>query len=151
MIHRMKVPNYDSTDDNVENNKQLYDFMPDRPFRMLICGESGSGKSNLLTHLIYKLLYYDKIYLHSKNLQQQKYQDLMKICEPISNGIGYNIIETYNDKIVPLSKLPDNNQKMIVFDDFLNTGKKNDSEIRNYWTNSGNKNCSCIYLSQSFF
>ena len=41
----MRIPNYDSTDDDVENYKQLYPFMPNRCFRMLICGPSGSGKT----------------------------------------------------------------------------------------------------------
>ena len=47
--------------------------------------------------------------------------------------------------------MPCDNQKLVIFDDYLNTGTKNDAEIRNYFTNSGNKNCSCIYLSQSYY
>ena len=41
----MKIPNYDTGDDVVTNFTQLHDFMPDRCFRMLICGPSGSGKN----------------------------------------------------------------------------------------------------------
>ena len=37
-------------------------FMPNDNFRMLICGPSGYGKTNTLMHMIYQLLYYDKIY-----------------------------------------------------------------------------------------
>ena len=47
--------------------------------------------------------------------------------------------------------MPCDNQKSVIFDDYLNTGAKTDSEIRNYFTNSRNKTCSCIYLSQSFY
>lgn len=97
------------------------------------------------------MLYYDKIYLYSKNLHQNKYQHLLKTFEPFNNEVGYDIIEPSNDKIIPLSKLSDDNQKLVIFDDYLNTGTKNDAEIRNYFTNSRNKNCSCIYLSQSFY
>ena len=43
------------------------------------------------------------------------------------------------------------NQTLIVFDDYLNTRSKNDAEIRNCFTNSRNKNCCCIYLSQSYY
>ena len=101
--------------------------------------------------MIYRLVYYDKIYLYAKNLQQNKYQHLIKLFEPISEEIGYPIIETSNNEIIPLSELSDDNQKLVIFDDYLNTGTKNDAEIRNYFTNSRNKNCSCIYLSQSFY
>ena len=42
----MKFRNYDI--DNSDNDlKQLYDFMPNSTFRMLIC-PSGSGKTNVL-------------------------------------------------------------------------------------------------------
>ena len=133
------------------NYKQKVSFMPDRCFRMLICAPSGGGKTNLLLDMIYRLVYYDKIYLYAKNLQQNKYQHLIKFFEPISEEIGYPIIETSNNKIIPLSELSDDNQKLVIFDDYLNTGTKNDAEIRNYFTNSRNKNCSCIYLSQSFY
>ena len=47
--------------------------------------------------------------------------------------------------------MPCENQKLVIFDDYLNTGAKNDAEIRNYVTNTGYKNCSCVYLSQSFY
>ena len=75
----------------------------------------------------------------------------MQTFESLNQKVGYDIIEVSNDKIIPLSKMSDDNQKLVIFDDYLNTGAKNDQEIRNYFTNSRNKNCSCIYLSQSFY
>ena len=95
----MKIPNYDVKDDS-SNYKQLHDFMPDRCFRMLVATTSGSGKTNLLLDMIYRLLYYDKIYLYAKNLQQNKYQNLLKTFEPSNEEVGYHIIEVSNDKII---------------------------------------------------
>ena len=118
---------------------------------MLIAALSGCGKTNLLLDMIYRLLYYDKIYLYAKNIQQSKYQNLMKTFEPLKKEVGYDVIHVSNDKIIPLTELSDDNQKLVIFDDYLNTGTKNDTEIRNYFTNSRNKNCSCIYISQSFY
>ena len=46
----MEIPNYDSTNDPDKKYKQLYPFMPSDTFRMLICGNGGSGKTNLLYH-----------------------------------------------------------------------------------------------------
>ena len=78
----MEIPNYDVKGDEDSNFTQLYPYMPDRCFRMLICAPSGSGKTNLLLHMIKKpLLFYDKIYLYAKNLQQNKYQHLLKEFE----------------------------------------------------------------------
>ena len=130
----MKIFNYDVKDDTGDY-KQLYRFMPDRCFRMLITAPSGGGKTNLLLDMIYRLLFYDKIYLYAKNLQQSKYQHLMQTFIPMYKEVGYDIIEVSNDKIIPLSEMPDENQKLVIFDDYLNTGAKNDQEIRNYFTN----------------
>ena len=108
------------------------------------------GKTNVLLDMTYRLLYYDKIYLYARNLQQSKCQHLIDLFEPISQEAGYPIFEASSDKIIPLHKMPCDNQKLVIFDDYLNTGTRNDAEIRNYFTNSRNKNCSCIYLYQSY-
>ena len=60
----MEIPNYDFNEDENTNFKQLYNFMPKSNFRMLICGNPGSGKTNLLYHILMKpLVYYDQIHL----------------------------------------------------------------------------------------
>ena len=74
----MEIPNYDSETKN-KKFQQPHPFMPKDTFRMLICGNRGSGKTNLLYHMLNEpLLYYDEIYLYAKNLDQEKYQNLMK-------------------------------------------------------------------------
>ena len=71
IITKMEIPNYDV---DIKNKKfrQLYSFMPDDTFRMLICGNSGSGKTNLLYHmLIEPLLYYDNIFLYMPKISSR--------------------------------------------------------------------------------
>ena len=69
----MDIPNYDTSD--AENNyNKLCPFMPSDTFRMLICGNTGCGKTNFLYHILMKpLIYYDDIYLYARNLEQNKY------------------------------------------------------------------------------
>ena len=151
IIIKMEIPNYDINTKN-KKFKQLYPFMPKDTFRMLICGNSGSGKTNLLFHMLIELLfYYDKIYLYAKNLEQEKYQNLMKEMNEASNEeAGYKIMEVSNDKIIPITHLPyEDNQKIIIFDDYV--CEKNQSEIVDHFIQGRHKNCSVIYLSQSFY
>ena len=79
--------------------------MPDRCFKMLICGKTGCGKTNTVLHmLINPLIYYDKIFLYSKNLEQEKYSLLPKKLERIAtvNKIPIDeILHRSNEEIKP--------------------------------------------------
>ena len=123
--------------------------MPDRCFRMLICGPSGSGKTNTLMHMICSLLYFDKVHLYAKNLEQSKYQNLLDIFKPISKEVGYNVVEASNDKIIPVGDLDSDSQKLVIFDDFV--CDKNQKPLIDYFIRGRHKNCSVIYLSQSYY
>ena len=43
----MEIPNYDSSEKSDNGFTQLYKYMPKDTFRMLLAGNSGSGKTNL--------------------------------------------------------------------------------------------------------
>ena len=145
----MKIPNYDPGSSE-SDYRQGHPCMPADVFRMLICGPSNSGKTNTLLHMLYELLEYDKIYLFSKNLHQNKYQDLLqKFAEKINPKVGYEVIEAHGDEIIPLEELPEDNQKIVVFDDLV--CEKNQNSIINYFINGRHKNCCVIYLSQTFY
>ena len=144
----MEIPNYDS---NIKKLKKRYSFMPNDTFRMLICGNSGSGKTNLFRYhmLIEPLLYFDEIHLYAKNLDQEKYQNLMNKMNEMSRTVGYDIMNVSNDKIIPISDIDyEDNQKLAIFDDYV--CKKNQRQIVDYFIQGRHKNCSVIYLSQGF-
>ena len=147
----MEIPNYDSNDDTNKKFKQLFPYMPSDTFRMLICGNSGSGKTNLLYHMLMKpLLYYDEIYLYARNLEQDKYQKLIKKMMDLSHKLGYEILHTSNDEIIPVTEMEYlDNQKLVIFDDYV--CDKNQRQLIDYFIQGRHKNCSVIYLSQSFY
>ena len=64
----MQIPNYVRGRDANTRYKQLYGYMPNAPFRMLMASPSGSGKTNILVHILQvQLVYYDKVYLYARN------------------------------------------------------------------------------------
>ena len=146
----MEIPNYDSDTKN-KKFKQLLPFMPKDTFRMLICGNSGSGKTNILYHmLIEPLLYFDEIYLYAKNFDQEKYQNLMIKMNEMSRTVGYDIMNASNDRIIPINDIDyEDNQKLVIFDDYV--CERNQRQIVDYFIQGRHKNCSVIYLSQSFY
>ena len=68
----------------------------------------------------------------------------------ISRETGYDILSVSNDIIIPINNLPyEDNQKIFIFDDYV--CEKDQSEIVDYFIQGRHKNCSVIYLSQSFY
>ena len=147
----MEIPNYDSTDDIDKKYKQLFPFMPADTFRMLICGNSGSGKTYLLYHMLIKpLLYFDEIYLYARNLEQDKYQKLIQKMRELSSKVRYEILHVSNDEITPVTEMDyEDNQKLVIFDDYV--CDKNQRRLIDYFIQGRHKNCSVICLSQSFY
>ena len=118
-------------DDYVNENKTEHNknwpYILDHPYRILITGGSGSGKTNELLDLIENQPDIDKIYFYTKDLFEAKYQYLIKICEKL--GIDY-----HNDPRVYLQHSNDMqdvykninyynpnkvNKILIVFDDMI--------------------------------
>ena len=106
---------------------EKWPYILDHPYRILIIGGSGSGKTNTLLNLIKKLGDIDKIYLYAKDLSKPKYEFLIKKLEDpgtkhlnnlnafieCSNTMDdvYENVNDYN----PIRKI----KILIVFDDMI--------------------------------
>ena len=66
-----------ANENNKKHNEKLL-CIPDYPYRILIFGGSGSGKTSTLLNLINKQNNIDKIYLYTKDLSEPKYEYLIK-------------------------------------------------------------------------
>ena len=63
--------NLDSvTNENNKEHNEKWPYIPDHPYRILIIGGSGSGKTNALLNLINEQDNIDKIYLYAKDLSE---------------------------------------------------------------------------------
>ena len=144
----MEITNYDK----VVDFKSIHDFMPQEgSFRMLLCGPSNCGKTNtLMIMLMNPLLYYDKLYIYPKNLEQGKYKTLENTLNDTSNVVVYNVVlEISNEEIMNLDELSSDSPKIVVCDDYI--CEKNQSPLIKYFIAGRHKKCSVIYLSQSYF
>ena len=83
-------------DDIVNENKTKHNknwpYILDHPYRILIIGGSGSGKTNALLNLIENQPDIDKIYLYAKDPHEVKYQYLINKRE----GVGINHFKELN-------------------------------------------------------
>ena len=58
----------DYKNENKTEHNLKWPYIPDHPWRILITGGSGSGKTNALLHLINNQPGIDKIYLSKKSI-----------------------------------------------------------------------------------
>ena len=65
--------NLDSiTNENNKKHNLRWPYIPDHPYRTLIIGSSGSGKTNTLLYLINEQIDIDKVDLYARDLNEPK-------------------------------------------------------------------------------
>ena len=155
--------NLDSiVNDKNEKHNEKWPYIPDHPYRILIIGGSGSGKTNTLLDLINQQRDIDKIYLHAKDLSESKYEHLIKNRE--NAGIKHlNDSKAFIDCSNTMNNVYENidlynpNRKrrvLIVFDDMIAdimTNKKFQSIIKELFIRCRKTNITLVFITQSYF
>ena len=152
----------DYANENIIEHNSKWPYVPDHPYRILIIGGSGSGKTNALLNLINNQPDIDKIYLYAKDPYGKKYQYLINKREKVglnhfndpktfmeySNDMQdvYKNIEDYN----PIQK----RKVLITFDDMIadmiNNNKLNPI-VTELFIRSRKLNISVVFIKQSYF
>ena len=155
--------NLDSiTNENNKEHNEKWAFIPDHPYRILIIGGSGSGKTNALLNLIKKQDFIDKIYLYGKDLCEPKYKFLIKKRE--NAGVKHlsdpkTFIECSNTMDDVYENIDDYNSNiqrkiLIVFDDIIAdiiTNKKFQAIFNELFIRCRKLNTLLIFITQSYF
>ena len=77
--YKIKKINFDDyTNENKRKHNPNQPYIPYHPYRILIIGCSGSGKTNALLNLKNNQPDIDKIYLYAKDPYEDKYQFLIR-------------------------------------------------------------------------
>ena len=148
--------------ENIIEHNSKWPYIPDHPYRILIIGGSGSGKTNALLKLINNQPDIDKISLYAKDPYEKKYQYLINKREKVgldhsndakafmeySNDMQdvYKNIEEYN----PIKK----RKVLIIFDDMIanmiNNNKLN-PVVTELFIRRRKLNFSIVFITQFYF
>ena len=66
------------TNENNKKHNEKCPYIPDHQYRILIIGDSGSGKTNVLLNSIKEQDDIDETYLYAKDLSEPKYEFFIK-------------------------------------------------------------------------
>ena len=153
-------------DDIVSENKIVHNknwpSIPDHPYRILIIGGLGSGKTNALINLINEQNDIDKIYLSPRDLSEPKYEYLIKKREDV--GIKHlnnpnafiECLNTMDDFHDIINDYNSNRRRkiLIVFNDMIQdimTNKKFQGIIKELLIRCRKLNISFVFITQSYF
>ena len=151
----------DYTNENEIEHNSKWPYISDHPYRILIVGGSGSGKTNALFNLINNQPYIDKIYMYAKDPCETKYQCLINKREKV--GLNHfdpkAFMEYSNDMQDVYKNIEDYNpgkkrKILIVFDDMI-ADMINEERLNPIVTElfiRGRKlNISIVFITQSYF
>ena len=152
----------DYTNENIIEHNSKWPYIPDQPYRILIIGGSGSGKTNASLNLINNHPNIDKIYLYAKDPYDAKYQCLINKREKV--GLDHfndpkDFIEYSNDMQDVHKNIDNYNPRkkrkvLIVFDDMIAdmiNNKKLDSIVTELFIRGRKLNISIVFITQSCF
>ena len=154
--------NLDSiTNENNKEHNEKWPYIPDHPYRILIIGGSGSGKTNALLNLIKEQDDIDKIYLYAKDLSEPKYEFLIKKCEDAGikhlndSNAFIECSNTMDDVYENIDNFNLNRKRLlVVFDDMIAdimTNKKFQAIIKELFIRCRKLNISLVFITQSYF
>ena len=152
----------DYTNENKTKHNLKWPYIEDHPYRILIIGGSGSGKTNALLNLINNQPDIDKIYLYAKDPYEAKYQFLINKRE--STGLKHfndpkAFIEYSNDMHNVYENIDEYNtdkerKTLIAFDDMIAdmiNNKKLNSIVTELFIRGRKLNISLVFITLSYF
>lgn len=146
----MPVKDYSKCYKDENELVDLSPLAPVWPFRLLVVGPSGCGKTNMLTDLLLNHIYYDKIYIFAKELEEGLYMFLKQFFK---NAETLEACEAFFfdslEDIPDINEFDKSKQTLMVFDDFV--AEKNQCLIEEIYLRGRKRNISSVYLSQSYF
>ena len=151
----------DYTNENKIEHNSNWPYIPYHPYRILIVGGSGSGKTNALLNLINNQADIDKIYLYAKDPYEARYQYLINKREKVGLDHFKDPKALWNIQMICkmftkiLKENPGKKRKIsIVFDDMIAdmiNNEKLNPVLTELFIRGRKLNISIVFITQWYF
>jgi len=162
------VYNIDETSNKSLERMKGNKFSPEGPFRLLVCGGSNSGKTNMIINLMLgnklqrmfkgkkgnRYIKNDDLVLIGKHFEpkwqlvQNSFQIFANAPKPYREDVTFKRISP--DKIPDITKFLPERSTVVVFEDLCAESKKVQERIIPYFISGRHQNISPIYVSQKY-
>ena len=133
------------------------------PFRALLLGNSGSGKSNILLNIIFGLNCFSRIFIINRSGDEPLYNFLGGMCKDIEKkykakeGTILTLVKSIHElpsldyfKKHKTSKKGEDSNTLFIFDDFVGLPEHELDQMDKICTTYRKGEVSCIFLGQSY-
>jgi len=122
------------------------------PFRMVISGTTGSGKTTFLKNLIEFMPCFTKFYFFCKVLDEPLYRDWLETLQKAGQMLDNVCVEAFED-LEKLSevKFDKHQNSLVIVDDQIHASRAAQATAADLWIKGRKSFISCIWLTQSFY
>lgn len=123
------------------------------PFRIVLTGASGSGKTNAFFRLFDEMNCFERILLFARCLHEPLYAFLIDVLQKVEEKTGQSVLLKSKDinDLPPVDKLNDKMNNLFICDDMVNEKSKQLGKVADYWIMARKFQGSCCFLTQSYF
>jgi len=129
-------------------------FLPKPPFRAIILGTTGSGKTTLVLNLLLRFMEYDQLFVVAKMLEEEKYEFLDKLFERLAQKCKVDKSDLYQatknlEDLPSIDDFPnDGKTRVVVFDDLIS--EKDQKKVEEYFTRGRKKLVNELYVAHGY-
>lgn len=123
------------------------------PFRGILQGASGSGKTNIALNLIQLIGIWEKVIILAKNLEEPLYKKLIAHCQKIEKATKRRLLLAIDniDDLPPLAAFKKEENTLLIIDDFVADSPKSLIPLNEIYIRGRKNSISSIFISQSYF
>ena len=140
---------YKSKQTTYANYKEVHISIPNR---IALIGSSGSGKSNILINLIYKMNCFNKIYMFVKCPDEPLYNYFIQEIRAVEKKLKTEIlvVSTELNDLPEVDEFDKEQNNICIFDDVISETSMKLKKIQDLWIRGRKQNITSVFLSQNY-